>query len=55
MNQASMFFTALVMLAGAGWYMLASHSPPAGETAATSAQIQTEGRLVAKAPAPSNE
>jgi hypothetical protein len=66
-NQASMFFTALLMLAGAGWYAMASNPdmaasymaandmvPGAPGPAIAQAQVGTPAKapLVARAPAP---
>jgi len=54
MNQASMFFTAMVMLAGAGWYVMASHPDMAPKPAAAQAKVETPKKapLVARGQAP---
>jgi hypothetical protein len=53
MNQASMFFTAMVMLAGAGWYVMASN-PDMLPKAAVQAKVETPKKapLVARGQAP---
>jgi hypothetical protein len=54
MNQASMFFTAIVMLAGAGWYVMASNPDMLAKPAAAEAKGDTpkKVRLVARGPGP---
>jgi hypothetical protein len=50
-NQASMFFTAVLMLAGAGWYVMAS-TPPAPAEKPGYVKAAPKAPLVARAPVP---
>jgi len=54
MNQASMFFTAMVMLAGAGWYVIASNPDMVPKPVAAQVEVETPKKapLVARGPAP---
>jgi len=54
MNQASMFFTAMVMLAGAGWYVIASNPDMVPKPVAAQGEVETPKKapLIARGQAP---